>query len=382
MIERQLEKKISQKLGTGKAIVLYGTRQVGKTTLLEKIFAEKDNILWLNGDETAVRAAFENFSADAFRPIIGKNETLIIDEAQRIADIGLKLKIIQDTFGDDIQLIATGSSSFDLANKVNEPLTGRKWEFWLPPLSIIELTSANGIIKEKMNLENRLLYGSYPDVAMNPADARERVEALANDYLYKDILKLGGVIKTDKFDKILQALSFQIGSQASVNEIANLVGLDNKTVDKYIALLEQSFIIFRLPSYGGNLRNELKSSQKFFFYDVGIRNAVISDFRPISMRQDIGGLFENYIISEFRKINHHLAFFWRTTQQQEIDYIAIKDTMISAVEIKWNEKRAVKLPKTFTEKYHPTEQILVNCDNYLDLLSQKTMRFLDENVRF
>jgi predicted AAA+ superfamily ATPase len=368
MIKRNIEDKIRAKIGKGKAIIIYGARQVGKTTLVKSIFAGNKDVLWLNGDEEAVRAAFENFNAESFRPIIGKNRTLVIDEAQRVKDIGLKLKIIQDTFGEQIQLVATGSSSFDLANKINEPLTGRKWEFWLSPLSFWELSGQNGLISEKMNLENRLLYGSYPDIVNNPADARDRIKELSKDNLYKDVLNLGEIIKTDKLEKILQALSFQVGSQVSINEIAGLVGLDNKTVSKYIVLLEKSFIIFRLPSYSGNLRNEIKSSRKFYFYDTGIRNAVIDNFQPIGLRQDIGHIFENYIIAELKKTNNYKGYFWRTSQQQEIDYIAEKSGELSAVEIKWSDKRPVKIPKTFTAKYHPKREILLNRENYADKL--------------
>jgi predicted AAA+ superfamily ATPase len=376
MIKRELEGRIRSKLGSGKAIVLYGARQVGKTTLLKTIFGDKDDVLWLNGDEEIVRAVFENLSAQSVAPIIGDHGTLVIDEAQRIIDIGLKLKIIQDAYGDRVQIVATGSSSFDLANKVNEPLTGRKWEFWLPPLSFFELVSATDLISEKVSLENRLLYGSYPDIVTNPTDARERVAQLAKDNLFKDILNLSKIIKTNKLDKIVQALAFQIGSQVSINEIAGLVGLDNKTVEKYISLLEQSFVVFRLPSFSRNLRNELKASQKFFFYDVGIRNAVIDDFRPTALRSDIGGLFENYIIAEMKKASGHKSYFWRTSQQQEIDYVAMRDTELFAVEIKWSEKQTARIPRTFSETYHPADEFVINRANYAELFSQGAMGFL------
>ncbi|MDR1523001.1 MAG: ATP-binding protein [Endomicrobium sp.] len=375
MIKRDIEKKIISKIGKGKAIIVYGARQVGKTTLIKDIFGNKNGVLWLNGDDDVVRATFENINTETFRPIIGPNKTIIIDEAQRIKDIGLKLKIIQDNFGDQIQLVATGSSSFDLANKINEPMTGRKWNFWLAPLSFWEMEEQNGLIAEKMNLENRLLYGSYPDVVTNPSDARDRIKELARDSLYRDVLNLGEIIKTDKLEKILQALSFQIGSQASMNEIAGLVGLDSKTVDKYISLLEKSFVIFRLTSYSSNLRNELKSSQKFYFYDTGIRNAVIDNFQPLALRQDIGPIFENYIIAEMKKRNSHKGYFWRTTKQQEIDYIAEKTGELSAIEIKWNEKRPAKIPKTFSSKYHPNQEIIINRTNYADMLLKITSQF-------
>ncbi len=369
MIKRDIEDDIRSRIGQGKSIVIYGARQVGKTTLLHQIFDEMDNVLWLNGDIEATRMRFDNLTIESARLLIGNHSVVIIDEAQRISDIGLKMKILQDNFGDRVQFVVTGSSSFDLANKINEPMTGRQWSFQLFPLKISELVAEYGAISEQGALESRLIYGSYPDIVTHPEDAETNIIGLSQENLYKDVLNLSEIIKTDRLRTILKALAFQIGSQVSINELAELVHLDNKTVDKYISLLEQAFIIFRLPSYGKNLRNELKSSQKIYFYDVGIRNALIEDFRPVELRQDIGGLFENYIIAEYKKKGYRNMYFWRTSSQQEVALVIEHNTELTAVEVKWNEKKSSLLPKTFIDNYNLASEIHINRDNYLDLLA-------------
>ena len=372
MIKRDLENQIQDKIGKGKAIVIYGARQVGKTTLLNTVFADNPDVLWLNGDNEIVRDSLDVASPETFRPIFGNYSTVIIDEAQRIKDIGLKLKIMQDNFGDKIQFIATGSSSFELANKINEPMTGRKWTFWLPAPSASELVNTYDYIQERSNLENRLIYGSYPAVVTNPEDAQDIITELSDDSLYRDVLSLGEIIKTDKLRTILKALALQIGSQVSMNEIAGLVGIDSKTVDKYISLLEQSFIVFRLPSYSKNLRNELKFSQKIYFYDNGVRNAIINDFRTLDVRQDAGAIFENYIISELKKkYQKNSIYFWRNTDQQEVDFVLEKDGELIAIEAKYNERKAAKLPNSFATTYKPTKFEVVNRDNYLNILTKE-----------
>ncbi|MBO7131970.1 ATP-binding protein [Candidatus Saccharibacteria bacterium] len=372
MIKREIEKKIREKLGKGKTIILFGARQVGKTTLLQEIFdkdAPHDEILWLNGDNDSTKDFFSVSSPEAYKSLLLPYKTVIIDEAQRIPDIGLKLKILQDNYGDKIQFVATGSSSFDLANKISEPLTGRKWTFWLPAFSLKELVDNNGLVDEKANLENRLVFGSYPAVVTNPESAHDIITELASDSLYRDVLSLGEIIKTDKLRLILKALAMQIGSQVSMNELAGLVGIDRKTVDKYISLLEQSFIIFRLPSFSRNLRNELKFSQKVYFYDIGIRNAIINDFRPIELRPDAGAVFENYIIAELKKKYYNdNIYFWRNTEQQEIDFVLERDGKIDVYEVKYNEKKNPKLPNTFEQAYHPASFKTINRENYLEIV--------------
>lgn len=379
MIKRQVEPTIRSYLTKDKKIiVIFGARQVGKTTVLEQIFSKDDpDVVWYNGDEDEDKHLFANANLSDLAPLTKGHRVVIIDEAQKIENIGTKLKILQDNLGKDVQFIATGSSSFDLANKVNEPLTGRKRTIKMSPLSLKELVDNHGYATESSNLRNRLIYGSYPAVVSNIEDAKSIISELASENLYKDILNLGNIIKTDKLKMILQALAMQIGSQVSMNEIGQLVGLDSKTVEKYIALLEQSFIIFRLPSFGRNLRNELKFSQKIFFYDCGIRNAIINDFRPIDLRQDLGSLFENYIISELKKcFPNDNIYFWRNKNQQEVDYLIEKNGEITAIEIKWNLKKNTKLPNIFAETYHPEHTFLIDKENYLDLFSSDQLDYL------
>lgn len=274
-----------------------GARQVGKTTLLRKIFDHHGDMLWLNGDELDVQQLFSEVSATRLRSIIGNKKVVIIDEAQRIENIGLRLKLITDTLT-EVQLIATCSSSFDLANKVNEPLTGRKWEYRMFPVSFTEMVDHHGLLEEKRLLKHRMVFGYYPDVITNEGEEKEILKQLSDSYLYKDILMWEQIQKPDKVLKLLQALAFQLGAQVSYNELGQICGLDSKTVEKYIILLEQTFVIFRLSSFSRNLRNELKSSKKFYFYDNGIRNALIANFNFVESRSDAGALWE---ILSFRK---------------------------------------------------------------------------------
>ena len=337
MIRRILEKTIQGKLDSGKAIILMGARQVGKTTLIKKLFKGTDEMIWLNGDELDVQNLFENVSSTRLKSIFGNKRYVVIDEAQRIKDIGLKLKLITDELP-EVQLIATGSSSFDLANRVNEPLTGRKWEYRMYPLSFSEMVDHQGLLNEKRLVPHRLVYGYYPDVVSTPGNEKEILKQLSDSYLYKDILMFEQIKKPDKLLKLLQALAFQVGSEVIYSELGQICGLDSKTVEKYILLLERCYVIFRLGSFSRNLRNELKNSKKVYFYDNGIRNALIADFSLAENRRDIGALWENYIISERqKKLEYDLlwrnSWFWRTTDQKEIDYIEEGDGKVYAFEM-------------------------------------------------
>ncbi|MDR2123114.1 MAG: ATP-binding protein [Flavobacteriaceae bacterium] len=372
MINRIIVKNIKKRLNKGKAIILLGARQTGKTTLLHHIFPRRKDVLWLNGDETDIQNIFKNASATRLKALIGNNKTIIIDEAQRIKNIGLRLKLITDEIK-NIQLIATGSSAFELNNLVNEPLTGRKWEFSLFPISFQEMVDHHGILEEKRMLPHRLLYGYYPDVVINHGSEKDILKQLSDSYLYKDILQWERIQKPDSLLKLLQALAFQIGNQVSYNELSNICGLDPKTIEKYILLLEKTFIIFRLGSFRRNLRNELKQSKKIYFYDNGIRNALIANFNQIEMRNDKGALWENFIISERMKKLHYdelwvNSWFWRTKDQNEIDYIEETDGKITAYEIKWSPHAKVKINPSFKQAYHAEHLKVITPDNFEDFL--------------
>ncbi len=368
MVERLIENRIKTKLNSGKAIILMGARQVGKTTLLKNLFQNSNETLWLNGDEPDIRGMLDNITSTRLKAIINNKKYIIIDEAQRIEDIGLKLKLITDNIP-NVQLIATGSSSFDLANKINEPLTGRKWEYHIYPISFAEMVAHHGLIEEKRLIPHRLIYGYYPDVVTNTGDEKDILKQLSDSYLYKDILMWEEIKKPDKLLKLLQALAFQIGSQVSYNELGQICGLDSKTVEKYIILLEQTYVIFRLGTFSRNLRNELKKSRKIYFYDNGIRNALIANFSQIELRNDTGALWENFLISERQKINHYNnnwcnSWFWRTIQQQEIDYIEEEDGIISAYEFKWKGSKSCKTPTQFAKAYPEAKFQVITPDNY------------------
>lgn len=372
MIERFLEDKIKAKLYSGKAIVLLGARQVGKTTLLRTLFDRSEATLWLNGDEPDVRALFENATSTRLKSIIGNKRNLIIDEAQRIADIGLKLKLITDNVP-DVQLVATGSSAFELANRINEPLTGRKWEYKMFPLSFGEMVRHHGSLAEKRLLPHRMVYGYYPDVVNHPGEENETLKQLTDSYLYKDILMWENIQKPEKLLRLLQALAFQVGSQVSFNELGQLCGLDNKTVEKYVNLLEQVFVIFRLGTFSRNLRNELKNSRKIYFYDNGIRNALIANFNPPELRSDVGALWENFILSERMKHNHYRdhwanCYYWRTKSQVEIDYLEDFNGKLHAFEFKWNPKAKANFSKTFSDAYPGSEFRVIHRDNFEEFI--------------
>ena len=372
MIERILEKQILAKINKKKAIILMGPRQVGKTTLLKSLFEKSTEIIWLNGDEPDIQSIFENISSKRLEAIIGNKKMIIIDEAQRIPEIGLKMKLITDQLL-NVQLIATGSSAFELSNKLNEPLTGRKWEFKMYPISFQEMVNHHGLLNEIRLLPHRLIYGFYPDVVNHPGNEKEILKQLSDSYLYKDLLMIDQIKKPSALVKLLQALALQIGSQVSYHELAQICGLDGKTIEKYMMLLEQSYIIFRLTSFSRNQRNELKKSRKVYFFDNGIRNSLIANFEQIENRIDIGALWENYLVSERVK---YLAYqqkwvnnwYWRTTEQQEIDYVEEENGQLSAYEFKWNPKAKGSIPNSFKKTY-PTATInIIHRENFEQFL--------------
>lgn len=374
MIERSIEKLIKDKLFKGKAILVFGPRQVGKTTLIRKIVSDLAvPVRWFNGDEPDMRLALSNTTSTQFKALIGDVKVVVIDEAQRIENIGLTLKLATDNFP-DVQVIATGSSAFELANKINEPLTGRKFEFFLYPFSFEELSLNQGLIEEKRMLENRLIYGSYPEVVNNSGNDKKGLILLTDSYLYKDLLMYEGMKKSSLLHKLLVALGLQMGSEISYQNLGQVLGVDKNTVEKYIDLLEQVFVVFRLNAFSRNIRNELKKTKKVFFYDNGVRNAIIGNFLPLASRTDVGALWENYLIAErvkyFKYHNLHGGrYFWRTTQQQEIDYLEERDGMIDTYEFKWSEKKTPRLPKSFQEGYPESTFKVINPSNYYEFLA-------------
>lgn len=375
MITRKLEKVIGQRMFKGKAILLIGARQVGKSTLFRQITEKRtEPLLSLNCDEPEVKEMLAQINTAELKLLIGNNRLVVIDEAQRVPEIGLTLKKITDNFP-DVQLLVTGSSSFELQNRLNEPLTGRKYEYHLYPISTAELLENKGLLAIRQSLESRLIYGSYPDIINHANEAKELLMNIANSYLYKDLLTLDDIRRPVLLEKLLVALSLQVGSEVSYNEVAQTIGTDSKTVEKYIDLLEKCYIIFRLNAFSRNVRTELKKSKKVYFYDNGIRNAVIQNFAPLNLRQDTGALWENFFISERLKANHYAgrfakSYFWRTTRQQEIDYIEESDGKFTIFEMKWNPKKAqTSFPETFLKNYPTEETAVITPENYLEFVN-------------
>ncbi len=370
MIERTLQAIIEKEMFRGKAIVVIGARQVGKSTLFRMILDPRpEKILRLNCDEPEVVSMLTEAGTPALRLIVGQNKIVMIDEAQSVPGIGMTLKRLTDNFP-EVQLLVTGSSSFELRNKLNEPLTGRKYEHHLFPLSSAEICGAEGVVPLRQTLEQRLVYGSYPEVFSRPEEARQILMDIAGSYLYKDLLSLEDIRRPALLEKLLVALALQLSSEVSYNELAQTVGTDNKTVEKYVDLLEKCFVIFRLDGFNRNLRTELKKSKKIYFYDNGIRNAILQNFAPLAMRQDSGALWENFVISERIKMNHYAgncakSYFWRTTGQQEIAYIEERDGRFTLFEMKFNPKKArTKLPEAFMRAYDVERTAVVTPDNW------------------
>lgn len=374
MIERILHRVIADKMFGGKAIIVTGARQVGKSTLF-KMLTEgcKEPVLHLNCDEPEVMEMLQQINTAELRMLIGQHRIVVVDEAQRVQDIGMTLKRITDNFP-DVQLLVTGSSSFELQNRLNESLTGRKWEYHLYPLSTMELMESQGLLAVKQTLEARLVYGSYPDIVCHQQTAKELLMNLSSSYLYKDLLALDSIRRPVLLEKLLTALALQVGSEVSYNELARTVGTDNKTVEKYVDLLEKCFVVFRLNAFNRNVRTELKKSKKVYFYDNGIRNAILQNFAPIALRQDVGALWENFFIAERMKANEYAgrfvkSYFWRTTQQQEIDYIEECDGQFTLFEMKWNPRRAnTQFPSLFQSTYDVKEKAIVTPANWMEWL--------------
>ena len=370
MITRTITQNLVADCDNKKAIVVIGPRQVGKTTLIQKI-VEGKKTLFLNGDDPQTRLQLATANFQFLLQLVTDYDTIVIDEAQRIENIGVAVKMLIDAKLNK-QFILTGSSSLDLGNQINEPLTGRKWEHQLFPLSWSEIKNHYSFANANARLEEFLIYGMYPEV-VTEANKQKRLLQLSGSYLYQDILELVNIKKPDLLMKLLNALALQLGGEVSYNELAKILGVDRMTVINYIDLLEKVYVIFRLHPFSTNQRNEITAKPKIYFYDNGIRNAIIGQFNPLQSRQDVGALFENFFISEKMKQLNYKGFYgkthyWRNTQQAEIDFIEINEGEISAFEIKYNPNKKVNFTKSFTEKYHPKETLVVNKDNFWEYL--------------
>ena len=375
MISRQIEPELQKRIHQGKLLVITGPRQVGKTTLMKQVLDfPNEKVLWLNCDNPDDRQSLFDATTSALKSLIGGYKLVVIDEAQRVPNIGLTLKILADEFP-DVQVIASGSSALDLANSIKEPLTGRKREFQLYPISTAELCLHTSPREEKRLLEQRMIFGFYPEVINHPSERQEALQEITSSYLYKDILSLADVRMPTVLQKLLLALALQIGSEVTFNELGNTIGIDKETAEKYIDLLEKAFVVFRLNSFSRNMRRELKKSRKIYFWDNGVRNAIINNFNSLDLRNDKGALWENFIISErmkylsYNRIHSHV-YFWRTTTGKELDWLEERDGKLFAFEAKWNPERRSKLPLGFREAYPGTEFQVVNRENYLDILTK------------
>ena len=375
MVHRDIIDSILHDFGRGKVIVVLGPRQTGKTTLLDQLTDGQTDVYRLNCDDYDDALAITHRTSGELRNMVASHKIVLIDEAQRVENIGLTLKMLADLHL-STQVIVTGSSSLDLANKINEPATGRLFEYNLFPFSTNELVHNFSMLDEMKQLENRLVYGFYPDVVNNPGEEKEILSNIVSSYLYKDVFEFQDIRKPFVIEKLVQALALQVGSEVSFNELGNLLGIDSLTVQKYVDLLEKAYVIFHLHSYSRNVRNELKKSIKIYFYDNGVRNSVISNFSPCDLRSDIGMIWENFLISERVKNNafHNRKakyYFWRTTQKQEVDFIEEIDGKFSAFEFKYNQKKAnAKCPLTFSNNYPEIPFSVISKENYLDFITE------------
>lgn len=373
MIKRTLQKIIEKNLFKGNIIIIYGARQVGKTTLVKQIIANsKEESKYLNCDILSVKGQLKDPEPEKLKFFLGNAKLIVLDEAQNIENIGLILKVLTDTYK-DLQIIATGSSSFDLANKINEPLTGRAVEFKLYPLSIQEIKESEDLFSVESKIEKLLTLGSYPEAfLLGKEEAIQKIDQISSSYLFKDILSLERIKKPNVLANLLKMLALQVGNEVNYNELSKNLGIDRKTVENYIDLLEKCFIIFKLNAFSRNLRKEISKSFKIYFYDLGIRNSLIQNYNSLDMRSDVGVLWENFCIIERIKRNNYNNiyanyYFWRTYTQKEIDFIEEREGKLFAYEMKW-KKEMKSVPKEFLEEYKNSEFEVVNRENYYKFL--------------
>jgi predicted AAA+ superfamily ATPase len=364
------------KLKPNKVLILLGARRVGKTQLIKKYLEKSDEkVLQLNGEDINDARLLEERSVANYSKLLQDVSILVIDEAQNIPEIGLILKLIVDAI-DGIKVIATGSSMFDLANKLGEPLVGRKNTIYLFPLSQIEFSQFENYKQTTENLETRLLYGGYPELTHYESwdEKKEYLKEIVNSYLLKDILVFDGIKNSDKIYDLLRLIAFQIGNEVSLQELGNQLQMSKNTVERYLDLLSKVFILFKIEGFSKNLRKEITKSSRWYFFDNGIRNAIINNFNTLNNRTDVGDLWENYLASERMKKQHYQKkdkqnFFWRTYDQQELDWLETEAETINAFEFKWNENKKSKVPIAFSKAYPDATFEVINKQNYLEFIS-------------
>lgn len=371
MIHRTQQKEINSYLFKGKAILVFGARQVGKTSLIKNT-VKNDSYLWLNGDEPDTQLLLEKITTDRLKVLVGVHKILVIDEAQMIHNIGLLIKRMVDNFP-EIQVIASGSSAFELADKTKESMVGRKEELQLFTLNYQEMVNHTNFIEETRLVPHRLVFGYYPEVVNNPGKEEKILNDLVDGFLYKDILNLEGIKKSAPLQRLVQMLAFRIGSEINYSSLGNDLGINRITVEKYIDILEKNFIVFSLNAFSKNQDNEIRKSRKVYFWDNGLRNRIIKNFTPIELRDDVGALWENFVISERKKKlsyenQYKDTYFWRNTQHAEIDFLEIKNNEINAYEIKYNPNVKVKFTKSFTSIYNPETTQVIHKENFWDYL--------------
>jgi hypothetical protein len=376
-IKRSIEERLKASLIPNKVIVLVGARRIGKTSLVKSVLKDlvKEKVLQLNGEDMATAEVLKQRTVENYKRLLGNYTVLVIDEAQKIEDIGSILKLMVDEIP-GIKILVTGSSMFDLTNKLGEPLTGRKRTFELFPLAQMEYQHYENLIQTKAGLAERLIYGSYPELLQYPNDADKSgyLKQLVNDYLLKDILAFEGVRNASKMFDLLRLIAFQVGKEVSLDELGRQLGMSKNTVEKYLDLLTKVFVIYKVKGFSRNLRSEIVKSNKWYFYDNGIRNVLIANFAPLTMRTDVGELWENYCLAERLKFQQYTDltvnnYFWRTYQQQEIDWVEERDGKLFAYELKWNADKKIKVPSAWKTAYPEAGFEVIHPGNYLDWIT-------------
>lgn len=360
----------------GKVVVVHGPRRVGKTTLIRRYVEQHEpDALVVSGEDIAAREYLESQSVAKLEAFVGEKRTLIVDEAQHAREIGLNLKLLVDHV-EGLRIIATGSSSFDLSRQTGEPLTGRQYTLLLLPLAQLELTSVEDAHETRGRLDMRLIYGSYPEVVLMESDERRQtyIRELINSYLFKDILQLENIRYTDKLRRLLQLLALQIGRQVSITELGAQLGMARNSVERYLSLLEKSYVIYSRHGFSRNLRKEIVKNRRYYFYDNGIRNGLINNFNSVALRDDTGALWENYVLAERLKYNLYTgqlaeSYFWRTYDGQEIDLVEEWGGRLRAAEMKWSPRRTPRAPGAWRNAYTDSAFEVVHPQNYLDFIT-------------